>query len=265
MSMKLQAKAAREAIPPSHRGPLRRSEEICRMRGPALALAVFSLLVTSASARAGGLKPVVASTQRLAQLLSAHQVHRRPQARSELVTSVPAHTPITGERTTLPVLAQAIARNGIAWLRVMVPGRPNGSTGWIAKQGTRTAATGWRLLVNLTARVVKVYRHGRFLRSFRAVVGKPSTPTPTGRFFVQETLRMSPGEPGGPFALALSARSNALREFEGGPGQIALHGRGELGGTLGAAESHGCVRLATSSIDWLAARIGPGVPVTIVG
>ena len=74
---------------------------------------------------------------------------------------------------------------------------------------------------------------------------------------------MYPGEPGGPFALALSARSDALQEFEGGPGQIALHGRDSLGGTLGNAESHGCVRLDTASIDWLAARIGPGTPVTI--
>ena len=145
----------------------------------------------------------------------------------------------------------------------MLPGRPNGSSGWIAKQGTRAQVTGWRIAVSLGARRVTVYRHGRAIRRFAAVVGKPSTPTPTGRFFVEETLRMSAGEPGGPFALALSARSNALQEFEGGPGQIALHGRDNLGGVLGAAESHGCVRLATASIDWLAQRIGPGVPVTI--
>ena len=145
----------------------------------------------------------------------------------------------------------------------MLPGRPNGSSGWIAQQGTRLLLTGWHLFVSLGARRVTVYRHGRVLRSFSAVVGKPSTPTPTGNFFVEETLQMPVSEPGGPFALALSARSDALQEFEGGPGQIALHGRDGLGGTLGAAESHGCVRLATQSIDWLAQRIGPGVPVTI--
>ena len=76
---------------------------------------------------------------------------------------------------------------------------------------------------------------------------------------------MAAGEPGGPFALALSARSDALQEFEGGPGQIALHGRNNLGGILGAAESHGCVRVDTASIDWLAARLGPGTPATIYG
>ncbi len=75
---------------------------------------------------------------------------------------------------------------------------------------------------------------------------------------------MSAGEPGGPFALALSARSDALQEFEGGPGQIALHGRNNLGGTLGTAASHGCVRLDTVGIDWLVGRIGPGTPTTIL-
>jgi lipoprotein-anchoring transpeptidase ErfK/SrfK len=103
------------------------------------------------------------------------------------------------------------------------------------------------------------------VRAFQAVVGKPSTPTPTGRFFVEETVQMQAGEAGGPFALALSARSNVLQEFEGGPGQIAIHGRDNLGGTLGTAASHGCIRLATASIDWLAGRMGPGTPVTIYG
>ena len=145
----------------------------------------------------------------------------------------------------------------------MLPGRPDGLTGWITTQRTHRLVTGWHIVVDLARRRVSVYRDGRVVRIFHAVVGKPSTPTPTGRFFVEETLQMATGHPGGPFALALSARSNALQEFEGGPGQIALHGRDNLGGTLGTAASHGCVRLSTASIDWLAARIGPGTPTTI--
>ncbi len=171
--------------------------------------------------------------------------------------------PITGERTVLPVIGHSQSSDGIAWLHVMLPGRPDGSTGWIARQGTRELSTSWRLIVHLGARRVLVYRDGRLVKRFAAVIGKPSTPTPTGSYFVEETLQMSAAEPGGPYALALSARSNALQEFEGGPGQIAVHGRDGLGGTLGAAESHGCMRLATTSIDWLARRIGPGVPVKI--
>jgi lipoprotein-anchoring transpeptidase ErfK/SrfK len=171
--------------------------------------------------------------------------------------------PITGEQTTLPVIGHSTGPGGVPWLQVMLPGRPNGLTGWIAQNGTRKLVTRWRIVVDLAARHVRIYRDGRTMRTFQAVIGKPSTPTPTGRFFVEETVQMRAGEAGGPFALALSARSNVLQEFEGGPGQIGIHGRDNLGGTLGAAESHGCVRLATSSIDWLAARIGPGTPVEI--
>ena len=205
------------------------------------------------------------ATQELALLLTAHAAHQAPEAGSPQVALVGARRPITGEQTTLPVTGQSTGPGGTRWLHVMLPGRPDGSTGWIVQNGTRAIVTGWRILVDLTARSVRVYRDGRPVRTFQAVVGKPSTPTPIGQFFVEETVQMQAGQAGGPFALALSARSNVLQEFEGGPGQIAIHGRDNLGGTLGAAESHGCVRLDTASIDWLAARIGPGTPVRIYG
>jgi len=244
--------------------------------GLAVAACLFVLGLTAATAGAAatpaarataaagaGLPARVQSTQRLAVLLTAHGAHRAPAAGSPLLSLVAASRPITGEQTSLPVVGHATGPGGVRWLRVMLPGRPDGSTGWIAQQGTRKLATGWRLLVDLGARSVRVYRNGRTVRTFTAVVGKRATPTPTGQFFVEETVQIAAGEPDGPFALALSARSNVLQEFEGGPGQIGIHGREGLGGTLGQAESHGCIRLATASIDWLAARIGPGTPVKI--
>jgi len=36
-----------------------------------------------------------------------------------------------------------------------------------------------------------------------------------------------------------------------------------VGGVLGSAVSHGCVRLADAAMRWLVVRIGPGVPVSI--
>lgn len=110
---------------------------------------------------------------------------------------------------------------------------------------------------------MSVYHHGHLSRSFATVVGKASTPTPSGHFFVEEKVIMPVSEPGGPYALALSARSNVLHQFAGGPGEVAIHGRDGLGGTPGQAESHGCVRLLTADITWLTARIVPGTPVTI--
>jgi hypothetical protein len=46
-------------------------------------------------------------------------------------------------------------------------------------------------------RRVAVYREGREVRAFPAVVGKAATPTPVGECFVEETLaaRIGPGTP----------------------------------------------------------------------
>jgi lipoprotein-anchoring transpeptidase ErfK/SrfK len=233
-----------------------------------LILTVAALCLAGAvagSAAGSGARPQarVQATQELVVLLTSHDAHSAAESGSPQVALVAAHRPITGEQTTLPVIARSIGASGVRWLQVMLPGRPDGLTGWISQQNTRPLVTSWRIVVDLAARRVMAYSGGRHVRSFQAVVGKTSTPTPTGAFFVEEVLQMAPGEPGGPFALALSARSNVLQEFEGGPGQIAIHGREDLGGTLGSAASHGCIRLATASIDWLATRIGPGTPVTI--
>jgi lipoprotein-anchoring transpeptidase ErfK/SrfK len=42
-----------------------------------------------------------------------------------------------------------------------------------------------------------------------------------------------------------------------------MHGLMNVGGVLGTAVSHGCVRLANDTMRWLVGRIGTGVPVTI--
>lgn len=232
---------------------------------PLTGLALVAALATgaaSAPSADAGPAPAVKPAQQLAKLLTSHKVVSRIHGRPSWVTQVPAWRPITGGQTVLPVSGHTTSR-GVRWLHVMVPGRPNGRRGWIKQRGTVVTKTGWHLVVRTSARRVLVYRRGRLVRTFAAIVGKPSTPTPHGHFFVEESIRMLPGSVGGPFALALSARSNVLQEFDGGPGQIGVHGVENLGGTPGTAVSHGCVRLQNTSIRWLAARIAPGVPVTI--
>jgi lipoprotein-anchoring transpeptidase ErfK/SrfK len=206
--------------------------------------------------------PSMRPTQKLAFLLRAHGAFSEPDRRSARLEIVRANRPITAERTALPVLGQTV-RRGLSWLHVRLPGRPNGRTGWITKRGTLQGTTNWHVVVRRSSRLVIVYRKTRRVRAFKAIVGKPSTPTPRGEFFVEESIQLPAYAVGAPFALALSARSNALQEFAGGPGQIALHGRRNIGGVLGTAASHGCVRVADRAIRWLSERIGPGVPVTI--
>jgi lipoprotein-anchoring transpeptidase ErfK/SrfK len=171
--------------------------------------------------------------------------------------------PITGEATVLPVLAHATGPRGASWLQVLLPGRPNSSTGWILRNAVFLSITKWQIVVTLSLRRVQVFWGGHLIATFSAVVGSPSTPTPTGHFFVEEDVLLYSWTAGAPYALALSARSNVYSEFEGGPGQIAMHGTANIGGDLGSAESHGCIRLDTTDITWLAPRIQPGTPVTI--
>ena len=226
----------------------------------AVLIAPLALAAPALAAPAGARVARIPATQALVVLLRAHPARSAPSVHAARLALVPALTPITEGRTVLPVLA----RRGI-WLKVMLPGRPNGRSGWIDRAATRRAFTSWRIVVDLGRRRVIVYQSGRPVSSFAAVVGKPSTPTPRGEFFVEESIALRPGDVGAPFALALSARSNVLQEFDGGPGQIALHGLDNVGGVPGTAVSHGCIRLPGSAMRWLVARIAPGTPVTIAG
>lgn len=223
-----------------------------------LGCAVLTALLSQGSAATAAPVARVAPSQELAVLLRAQRARARPSAGATALELVAATTPITDGPTVLPVLA----RRG-QWLEVRLPGRPNGHVGWIRREGTVRAVTDWHVVVDTFRRLVIVYRSGRPERVFRAVVGGRSTPTPTGQFYVEESIALRAADVGAPFALALSARSEVLQRFAGGPGQIALHGLGNIGGRLGTAVSHGCVRLDAIAMGWLVTRVGPGTPVTV--
>jgi lipoprotein-anchoring transpeptidase ErfK/SrfK len=223
-----------------------------------LALATMLVVLAGSWNGAATAAPTVRPTQALVTLLAFHAVYSTPNASATMLPTIAAQRPITGVQTVLPMLGRAAG-----WLHVRLPGRPNGRTGWIQARATAAAVTPWHIVVDTARRRVLIFRTGRVVKIFRAVVGKPSTPTPTGTFFVEEAVRLSPGDVGAPFALALSARSNVLQEFDGGQGQIALHGLANIGGVLGTAVSHGCIRLDGDAMRWLVERIGAGVPVTV--
>jgi lipoprotein-anchoring transpeptidase ErfK/SrfK len=234
----------------------------------AATLGAMLLMAFGAHAAQATGSPRIARTQETVELLNSTVARAAPKQASKQVAIVDDRRPITRERTVLPVIGQAVGRPGQVWLRVRLPGRTLGAktpppTGWISASNTLISSTPWHIVVDLRARRVLVYRDGHLLRSYTAIVGKPSTPTPGGQYFVEETVTMSAGQPGGPFALATNDRSKVFQDFDGGPGQIAIHGLENLGGKLGYAVSHGCIRVANSAVTWLAARIGAGVPITI--
>jgi lipoprotein-anchoring transpeptidase ErfK/SrfK len=155
---------------------------------------------------------------------------------------------------------------GQKWLRVLLPIRPNGSTGWIGASTAVTHATPWRIVVSTESRTVQVLRAGRAVRTFSAVVGAPATPTPHGLFAVLERIPLAdPDGFYGSWILTITGHSNVYRTFQGGDGRVAIHGRGgaSLASPLGSAASNGCVRMDNAGVDWLAGVAAPGTPVVI--
>jgi lipoprotein-anchoring transpeptidase ErfK/SrfK len=95
----------------------------------------------------------------------------------------------------------------------------------------------------------------------RVGVGKPSSPTPRGEFYVREVIRGF-GDPFfGPVAFGISGRSAVLTDWPGG-GVVGIHGT-SLPQLLPGRVSHGCIRLRNPDILRLARLMPLGTPVTI--
>jgi lipoprotein-anchoring transpeptidase ErfK/SrfK len=201
---------------------------------------------------------IIASTP-VAHLHANKPVHVRPDG--AIVKMVKAREPATGEPTVLPIIAERDV-NHRTWLHVRLPYRPNGASGWISTTSITLSTIKWAVYIDRSQRIAHIYLSGKLVRSYRVIVGRPSLPTPIGDFFVTEVMA-EPGEVTGPYALATSAYSDVLQEFDGGPGQVALHGREGLPEPIGSASSHGCVRFDNSAITWLAQHLEAGTPVII--
>jgi len=186
-----------------------------------------------------------------------------PAPRSRIVGMVERRTPLTRAQTVLPIIDTARGPSGGRWVRVRLPMRPNGVSGWVPAYNGRTAKTAWRIVVRRSARTATVFHGTKARATFSVVVGQSSRPTPLGNFFIVEKIYVGLRVTDGPWALATSAYSNVLQQFAGGPGQIALHGVAGLSAPLGTFSSNGCVRFGNDAITWIATRVDNGTPVVI--
>ncbi len=164
----------------------------------------------------------------------------------------------------LMVLGTAVGKNGRPFVKVQMPMRPNGTTAWLPADYVKLLPTPWRIEISIAKRQLTVRKNGKVMRQVKAVVGKPNTPTPRGLFTLSEKWR-SPEAYLGPWVVATSAYSNAFRQFAGGPGVIAIHGRAGslLSQPLGTMGSNGCVRVDNAHSTWIAKTLPPGTPIHI--
>ena len=200
----------------------------------------------------------------LARVVVPTTLRSRPAG--PIVTTIGTRAPWNGGPVGLLVLSSRRLEAGSTWLRVRRYGRPNGSSAWISADAVQLTSTLYRIEISTGRRLVRLRYKGAVIRSFRAVVGRPGMPTPHGLFAVAERVRQpDPNGFLGPWALLLTAHSDALARFEGGPGTVAIHGRGgaSLVDPLGSARSHGCIRIDNAAITLLARVAREGTPVLI--
>ena len=199
---------------------------------------------------------------RYAGALSQSAVRSRPRADARRVATLRFLTE-DGPFEVYLVLESHVDTAGRTWLRIRVPMRPNGTTGWVPRHSLgplRTVRT--MLRVNRATLRATLYRNGRRIWSSRVGVGAAGTPTPAGRFWIRSRIRVLRGNPAyGPWAFGTGAYS-VLSDWPGG-GVIGIHGTNEPQRIPGRP-SHGCIRVPNASIRRLAGLMPVGTPVTIL-
>ncbi len=211
--------------------------------------------------RAGQLRTVGTPTTAFAAVAKgATATYRRPGA--AVLTTFPRLNGL-GYPTTFSIVGAILnARCEASWYRVKLPIRPNGVVGYIRPANVAVEKVTTSISVDLSRRELHVYRGGRLVLKTAVGVGSPATPTPIGRFYVNQRITVADATgPFGPAVLGVSAFSNVLTDWaEGGP--IAIHGTNEPW-SIGRAASHGCVRVPNPTLERLFALTPAGTPVVI--
>ena len=149
------------------------------------------------------------------------------------------------------------------WIRLYMPTRPDGRTGWVRRRAVRVLRTPYRLVVDLRRHRLDLWRGDRRVLRTRIVAGAAATPTPRGVFYVTQLLKpRNPNGAYGPFSFGLSAHSRVLKRFAGGNGQVGIHGTNQPW-LIGTSVSHGCIRVNNRAIRRLARVLPLGTPVWI--
>lgn len=167
---------------------------------------------------------------------------------------------IEGQKVPLVLLVRGRQRG---WLRVQIPGPPNGGEGWIRSARARVVANTYRVRIDVKRHRLELRRGGRRVLSRKIAVGKAASPTPTGVYYVTDLIRArDPKGLYGPYSFGLSAHTEVATDFRSNSGQIGLHGT-NAPGALGTDVSAGCIRVSNETIRELARIVPLGTPVHV--
>lgn len=160
-------------------------------------------------------------------------------------------------------LEETDGTDGRRWVKIRIPRRPNGQTGWVPRESLgRYRIINTALEVNRKSLRVTLFRNGRKVMRFPVGIGAKGTPTPAGHFWIREKLRYKRDPVYGDRALGTSAYAPKLENWPLG-GVIGMHGTGQPE-LIPGRPSHGCIRIRNADIKRLFSAVPVGTPVRII-
>lgn len=190
------------------------------------------------------------------------QVFSRPTKSARKVTRLKL---LTADRFPQPyvVLADWTDTHHTRWFKIRLPMRPNGRTGWVSEMSLGDLTTvHTQLVVNRKTLRVTLYKNGKQIFRAPVGVGKASTRTPPGHFWVTEKFHVRGAPVYGTRAIGTSAYAPHLTDWPGG-GVVGMHGTNQPGLVPGRP-SHGCIRLRNADINRLYRLVPKGTPIQII-
>ncbi len=162
-----------------------------------------------------------------------------------------------------PLVMQVLEEHG-DWLKVMIQARPNHTEGWVKASDVEVTSTTYRMVLSLADRHLTVFDGDTVVAETDVVIGKETTPTPLGAFYLSEKIQQKNTSGAyGPWILSTNGYSEALDLFDNGLPVVAFHGTNQPD-LIGTQASNGCIRMPNDVITQLADMLPAGTPIEIV-
>lgn len=193
--------------------------------------------------------------------ISLAPIRDRPSLTGRSISRLRLKTELGGPEAYL-VLTRWRDPEGLEWLRIRVPGRPNGRIGWVSSQALGDLRrTTLSVEVQRKRNRVLVRRKGKVVMRARIGHGKPGTPTPGGRYWIRDRFTVKTGGLYGPRALGTAAYAPTLTDWPLG-GVIGFHGTNQPQ-LIPGRPSNGCIRMRNADIKRFYRLVKRGTPVHI--